>query len=187
MKYITIEGIDTSGKSTQISKLKTIYSNALFTKEPGGTIFGSALRQILLEKTINSKYAEFFLFLSDRAEHIHKLKQLNPDMIITDRSLISGIAYAKDIDIDTATKLNIISCDGLLPTQVVFLKISRKELTNRLNKKTNDKIEQRGVEYLLDIQNNISKVINKLQIDNIVLDASSHPDILTSKIQKFIK
>lgn len=186
MQYIAIEGVDTSGKSTQIDKLKAIYPKAYFTQEPGGTKLGAMIRDILLHEQINSKYAEFFLFLGDRAEHIHNLKQRKNDMIITDRSLISGIAYAKDIDIEKAVQLNKISCEGFLPTKVIFLKLSKDELQKRLNEKTQDKIEQRGIEYLLQIQDNISKAIDVLQIDSITIDASLDENTISQKIQKFI-
>jgi len=186
MRYIAIEGVDTSGKSTQIDILKRRYPQAYFTQEPGGTKLGRSIRDILLHEHINSSYAEFFLFLSDRAEHIQDLKQLKNDTIITDRSLISGIAYAVNIDIEKAVQLNKLSCDGLLPTKVIFLKLSKNELQKRLSEKSHDKIEQRGVEYLLQIQENISKAIKILGIDHIILDASLDKEIIARKVQEYV-
>ena len=71
---IFFEGIDGVGKSTQIELLKSVYRNYLITKEPGGTLLGEKLREILLESNLKiSKTAELFLFLADRAEHFEKV------------------------------------------------------------------------------------------------------------------
>ena len=88
--YLALEGIDTCGKSTQIELLKRRFPRAIFTKEPGGSVLGKELRDILLHGNITSKKAEFLLFLSDRAEHIERV--IAPrlgNLIISDRSLIS--------------------------------------------------------------------------------------------------
>ena len=93
--YVVIEGIDTAGKSTQLEILSKKFSDAIFTKEPGATKLGSKLREMALNGEAKSKIAEMFLFLADRAEHIEEVIKPNIDkMIISDRSVISGIAYA---------------------------------------------------------------------------------------------
>jgi len=68
--YIAIEGIDTAGKSTQIAQLQKEFNNAIITKEPGATEVGAEIRKMVLSGNVESKKAEFLLFLADRAEHI---------------------------------------------------------------------------------------------------------------------
>jgi len=94
--YIAIEGIDTAGKSTQIAALKEHFTDAIITKEPGATEIGKEIREMVLSAKAKSKKAEFLLFLADRAEHIKEVIEPNLDtkMIISDRSAISGVAYA---------------------------------------------------------------------------------------------
>ncbi|MEO1937666.1 MAG: dTMP kinase, partial [Sulfurimonas sp.] len=93
--YIAIEGIDTAGKSTQIAALQKHFPNAIITKEPGGTAIGAEIRSLVLSAKAQSKKAEFLLFLADRAEHIQEVIKPNLDkMIISDRSVVSGVAYA---------------------------------------------------------------------------------------------
>ena len=101
--YVVIEGIDTSGKSTQIQELKLALQEAIFTFEPGATPLGKKLRKILLEDSIElDSRAEMLLFLADRAQHAHEILKANPDkLIISDRSLISGMAYAKEYEYET--------------------------------------------------------------------------------------
>ena len=93
--YIAIEGIDTAGKSTQIAKLAKHFPQAIITKEPGATHIGVDIREMVLSARAKSKKTEFLLFLADRAEHVHEIIEPNQDkMIISDRSAVSGVAYA---------------------------------------------------------------------------------------------
>ena len=93
--YLIVEGIDTSGKSTQIELLKKLYPDAITTKEPGGTPIGIKIREMILHEGVNNHKSELFLFLADRAEHYKNIIEPNLDKtIISDRGFISGIAYA---------------------------------------------------------------------------------------------
>jgi len=187
LRYITIEGVDTAGKSTQIDILKEKYLDAIYTKEPGGTKLGESLRDIVLHKTINSPISEMFIFLADRAEHIAKLeKKYKNKNIISDRSLISGIAYAKVLDIDRLIELNKIATNNILPQKVVLLKLTYKELSDRLKAKSNDKIESRGVDYIFDIQNKLEETIKKLNIENLIIDATKPIEQIAKDIDRFI-
>ena len=110
--YIAIEGIDTAGKSTQIECLKSLFPEAVYTKEPGGTPAGIEIRSMVLHGELKSKMAELLLFLADRAEHTESIILPNINsLIISDRSAVSGIAYAfvqKICDIETLVSLNIL-------------------------------------------------------------------------------
>jgi dTMP kinase len=186
--YIVIEGIDTAGKSTQLDILKQKYPDAIFTKEPGGTPLGQKIRQIALNGEAQSNIAEMFLFLADRAEH-HKeviLKNQNK-MIISDRGFISGIAYAKDFDMQQVIDLNLIALDNKLPQKVIMLELSHQELEYRLSQKIQDGIELRGIDYLMDIQNRMKSVIQKLNIDALILDAKQPIENIAKQIEEFIK
>ena len=186
--YVAIEGIDTCGKSTQIAELKKIYSHAIFTREPGGSELGLELREILLKKNLKvCKEAEVLLFLADRAEHTSEVLFPNQNkLIIADRSLISGIAYAKDFSFEILKTLNLFATNGILPDKIIFLEISKEALRKRLKDKENDKIEMRGIEYLLDLQAQIKEVILKLGICSLNLDASLEKENITKKIIEFI-
>ncbi len=186
--YITIEGIDTAGKSTQINALKYIYPNAVFTKEPGGTDIGKELRELVLFKEIQNPLTELFIFLADRAEHIKRTIKPNlNNLIISDRSVISGIAYAgKTTDLQKLIELNSFACDNIFPKKAIILKLSQKELNLRLATKHHDKIEMRGTKYLLDIQEALLHASELLKIQTLCIDASLHVDDITKQITKFI-
>lgn len=185
--YVVIEGIDTAGKSTQLELLKKRFKDAVFTKEPGGTKLGIKLRELILNGEASSKTAEIFLFLADRAEHTQNVIIPNLEKtIISDRSLISGISYALDEDINTLIDLNKMAMQNILPNKVILLELSKTELENRLTKKRNDAIEQRGVDYLLTIQNRMKLVMKSLNIEYKVIDASLKIDEIYKQIEDFI-
>ena len=185
--YVVIEGIDTAGKSTQLDILKKNYQNALFTKEPGGTELGLKLRTMALNGEATSSIAEMFLFLADRAEHIEQIIKPNlKGMVVSDRSIISGISYAKELPLELVTSLNLIATHNTLPTHVILLELSKEELTKRLSEKTNDSIESRGIDYLLDIQDRMKKTIEILKLNHIYIDASLSIEEISQKIEGFI-
>ena len=189
--YVAIEGIDTAGKSTQIEALKQHFTNAVITKEPGATKIGSKIREIVLSGEIKSKKAEFLLFLADRAEHIQEVVKPNlGKIIISDRSVISGIAYALvqgAITKDELVSLNRFATDDILPEKVFLLNLSEDELKFRLSQKELDGIELRGVEYLLEIQKNIKTAVKMLDLELVEIDAKNSIENITKELIKHIK
>ncbi len=186
--YIVIEGIDTCGKSTQIELLKERFSDAIFTKEPGGSELGIKLREILLGSEIVSKKAELFLFLADRSEHYKRVIEPNREkMIISDRGFISGIAYADEFDIEYLISLNRFALESYLPQKIIFLEIEEDELKRRIGSKELDRIEKRGISYLLNLQKRIKEILEISKIDYIQIDASMDIPEIFSQICSFIE
>jgi len=189
--YVTIEGIDTAGKSTQIDALRTLFPEAVFTKEPGGTTIGQTIRSMVLNGELADKRAEMFMFLADRAEHTQQIIVPNLNsLIISDRSCVSGIAYAAVQDVcttDVLVQLNRLATDNHLPQHVFILKLSPEELTYRLSQKEHDAIESRGIEYLLSIQDALIESAHALEIQTHVIDASQSIDTITLEISNLIK
>ncbi|WP_281651651.1 dTMP kinase [Helicobacter bilis] len=194
MKYYVIEGIDTSGKTTQCNLIKQNYpcvslenykdsikDSIIVLNEPGSTYLGNLVRKILLDSQtqINEK-SSFLLFLAQRAELFLQLKNIS-NTIIADRSLISGVAYAKTIDMREALNLNLFATGGILPQKIVFLETSKDTLKSRLNAKSLDNIEQKGIQYLLDTQSYFKEILAYLQDENFIESNPNikKPDILT--------
>ncbi len=188
--YLILEGVDTSGKSTQIELLKNIYKEACFTKEPGGTKLGAKLRELILHKGIKNHKAELFLFLADRAEHYESvIKQHN--IVISDRGFISGIAYAlanhDDYDLNFLAELNSFALDKKMPDFVILLETNEKLIKSRLKQKSEDLIEKRGIEYLLRVQTLMKEILIELKINHIIIDSKLEIDEIHQKIKGFIK
>ena len=192
--YIIVEGIDTAGKSTQIELLKEHFPEAIFTKEPGATKLGKTIRQLVLNTEAKSQLAEMFLFLADRAEHSFEVlqkAQQNNKIVISDRGFISGVAYA-NLPIQQSLELNIMALDKVMANKIVILTLDEDELKKRLSNKSQDNIEKRGIQYLLQIQNKMietAKMLNQIsttKVDLLILDASSSIEAINKEIIKFI-
>ena len=125
-KFITFEGADGSGKTTQIELIKKQLEEQgyeiLLTREPGGSDLGNKIREILLhyDGEVDS-LCELLLYMADRAQHVKKviLPALEKGMIVlcdryTDSS-VSYQGYARGLDIERIIKLNNVATDGLEP------------------------------------------------------------------------
>jgi len=189
--YIAIEGIDTAGKSTQIQKIKEHFTDAIITKEPGATEIGKDIREMVLSAKAQSKKAEFLLFLADRAEHIKEVIEPNlGKMIISDRSVVSGVAYALiqgEISETAIVHMNRFATDGIYPEKVFLLKLTKEELEYRLSQKELDGIELRGAEYLLSIQDAIIKATKLLKLELVTIDATKSIEEITQEILNNMK
>jgi len=191
--YVIFEGVDTCGKSTQVSFFEERHTHVLATKEPGGTPTGKKLRSILLdgEDTLSFN-AELFLFLADRALHYDRVVKEARDthMIISDRGFISGIAYAcanhPEINLDFLLLLNRFALNERYPEKVVLFITTEALLQERLSGKCHDAIEQRGVSYLLRIQAIMRDILKILGIDYLEVDASLDRESIYTNIEEFI-
>ena len=116
-KFITLEGIEGSGKSTNLVTIKSILDqykiDYVLTREPGGGPLGPHLRKLLLDKDQSiSPSVEMLLMMADRRDHVDNL--INPNLdkgiwVISDRYLDSTIAYqggGRQLDIDLITSLS---------------------------------------------------------------------------------
>ncbi len=188
--YILLEGIDRAGKSTQIELLKQKYKEAIFTKEPGGTPLGQKIRALVLQDSPTT-LAEIFLFLADRAEHIQKVIKPNMDkLIFSDRGFISGIAYAhikSGLPIPKLQELNDLALQKIEPDGIVLLLLSEEELLRRMPSKELDTIEQRGIEYLLEVQNIMKRLVEESPYPYLILDASLPKQKIFHDIVEFLK
>ena len=189
--YIVVEGIDTCGKSTQIELLSKAYPQAIMTKEPGATELGKKLRELVLFSDGLCSVTELLLFLADRSNHASSVIQPNlGSLIISDRSLISGMAYAlasKKFDFEWLEKLNRFAMQDIMPDAIVLFQIEEKTLRERLGGKSHDVIEQRGIEYMLNVQEQLLFVAKELGIKTLLIKAENSIKEIQQQIYTFIQ
>jgi dTMP kinase len=130
--FITFEGGDGTGKSTQIRLLERHLTaqgkSCLTTREPGGTSLGQLLRKILLERGNRplSSSTELFLYLADRAQHVHEVIApaiTQGKIVLSDRHTDSTVAYqgyGRGFDVQLLLSLNRIASQDLTP-DITFL------------------------------------------------------------------
>ena len=191
--YVLFEGIDGVGKSTQIEILASKFSDVIVTKEPGGTQLGVNLREILLNSSVKiGKRAEILLFLADRAEHFEKLVAPNLGrLILSDRGFISGIAYAlandENLDENVLLELNKFALNDKFADKVIFFEASHELINSRLKTRgTSDKIEARGLVYLLKVQSLMKQILIKNSFETLFIDASKSIELISKEIENFI-
>ena len=183
--YVVLEGIDTSGKSTQIALLREKFNNAIFTKEPSSSAFGEKIRELALYGSLDNA-AQALLFMSDRANHTKEILLPNKDkLIISDRSFISGVAYCSSIDFDLLLKLNLSIAQK--PDFVVILETNKEILQNRLSTKILDDIENTGILNLLAIQRKIFEIVKILGIDFVAIPCDKDKNEICEIIYSMIK
>lgn len=130
---VSFEGIDGVGKSTQIAHIQQWLVQAgqsvVVVREPGGTAWGEALREVLLHGSdARSPWAEFFLFASARAElvtRVIKPSLASGKMVLADRYIDSSVAYqafGRGIDRHTVMMVNEVAIQGCSPNLTVWLK-----------------------------------------------------------------
>ncbi|HIC44736.1 MAG TPA: dTMP kinase [Sulfurimonas sp.] len=189
--YIVVEGIDTCGKSTQIQLLAEAFPQAIITKEPGATELGAKIRELVLYSDDLCPVTELLLFLADRSNHASNVIKPNLGrLIISDRSLISGMAYAlasKKFDFDWLETLNRFAMQDIMPEQIILFKIKEETLKERLGEKSHDVIEQRGIAYMLDVQEQLEFVANTLKIPTLIIHAEDSIRNIHTQINDYIK
>ncbi len=190
--YVIFEGIDTTGKSTQVELFEQNVKDVVAIKEPGGTKLGKELRKIILESKHKISFnAELFLFLADRAQNFDEnIQNSNDKIIISDRGMISGISYAlanhSMMDMELLILMNKFALSGHLPDKVVLFKTSKELIQQRLCQKEHDNIELRGMDYLLKVQGFMIDVLNKLPIEVLMIDAGKSIEEIHEEIKEFI-
>lgn len=191
--YVIFEGIDTTGKSTQVALFAQRNKNVLATKEPGGTPTGVKFREMLLGGELKSSFnAELFLFLADRALHYDSVVKpaRHERLVISDRGFLSGIAYAcanhSDVDGEFLLNMNRLALEENYPEKIVLFLTNETLIKSRLGNKEHDAIEERGVSYLLRIQDIMRRVVKTLPIQVLEVDASLDIETIYNQIEEFL-
>ncbi|MBW3041191.1 dTMP kinase [Prochlorococcus marinus] len=179
-KFIVVEGIDGSGKTTQINQLSKWLSGTNFipdnnhliiTREPGGTQLGQSIRSLLLDTSIEKtpdSITELLLYAADRAQHVNEIirPSLNKgDWVISDRFCGSTIAYqgyGRKLDIKLIKDLERIATQGISPDITFLLDISVDESIKRRISRKDDRMEKEGRDFL----SNVSKGFQELSEEN---------------------
>jgi dTMP kinase len=168
-KFIVFEGIDGSGKTTQINKLsKWLISTDLIpennklviTREPGGTKLGKSIRSLLLDTSIGKSpdsITELLLYAADRSQHVNEI--IRPtldqgDWVISDRFCGSTLAYqgyGRKLDINLIKDLEAIATQGISPDITFLLDIPIEESIRRRRNRKDDRIEKEGRDFLSNV------------------------------------
>ena len=194
-KYIAFEGLEGCGKSTHVKRLATRL-NAVMTREPGGTIVGSMLRNILIDpaNTNLSPRAEALLMASDRAQHIAEL--ISPALasgqhVVTDRSVYSSLAYqgyGREQDLAELKRINDWAIGGLWPELVIYIEVPTAILIERLKKRELDRFEREDSEFFKRVADGFSQMAAADPKRWLIIDGTPDKDdlekIISARVQE---
>jgi len=194
---IVFEGIDCSGKSTQIKLLKKKLSekNISFSiyREPGGNSLSEKIRDILLDKTMDiGNEAETMLFLAARAQLTKE--NISPDLeknklVICDRFCDSTLVYqgyGKKIDKDIIKKCNLFVTKNLQPKITIIMDIDYESSLLRMGK-SKDRMEDNSRIFFEDVINGYRKLALQYPDKYFIVDGKLPEEIIRDLIWEKIK
>lgn len=198
--FITFEGIDGSGKTTQINKLserlKSLGYNVLTLREPGGNVISEKIRETLLSAGNDiTPCAELLLFVASRAQLVEKVIRpalLQGKLVICDRYIDSSVAYqgyGRGILVEDIRICNKIATGNLVPEITFFLDLPPKIASNRaLNRSIEnlDRIEQESELFFQKAREGYLQISKNEPERFITLDGSKNPELIHGNIWTYI-
>ena len=197
--FITLEGIEGSGKSTQVdfvvNFLKEKGKAVVSTREPGGTLLSEKIRELLLSNELPGMHAdtELMLMFAARVEHVKQV--IEPALqagkfVVCDRFYDATYAYqgyGRDIDLDKIDQLKNFSIDNLQPDLTllldVTLEVSEQRVASRGNK---DRFENEKVDFYKKVRQGYLELAKANSQRIAVIDSTQSIEDVQLNIQKKI-
>jgi dTMP kinase len=190
--FVTFEGVDGSGKSTQAELAAAFLAEGVrevvATREPGGTPLGEAIRELLLDGPEMTAWAEASLFAAARAELAERV--IRPALargavVVSDRYIDSSLAYqgvARGLGIERVLELNAAVAD-LLPDRTFVLLVDEPTAAARLGRRP-DRIEREGAGFRAAVQEGYREVAERFPERIILLDGSQPREEIAARIRE---
>ncbi|MBR3464791.1 MAG: dTMP kinase [Clostridiales bacterium] len=198
--FITFEGIDGCGKSTQTALcrewLESLGKTVLLVREPGGTRIGEKIRELLLDKANGAMapMAELFLFEAARAQIVEET--IKPALaegkaVICDRFFDSSFAYqgcARGLGAEMVSRINKDATGGLAPDITFFLDITVDQAIMRREGRggEKDRIESAGDAFQEKVRQGFIRAASE-DSRIVTIDASDSPEVIFKQIQEKIE
>ena len=195
--FITFEGADGCGKTTQLTLLDEYFNKAgrktLLTREPGAGILGAKIREILLNYDGEvSPNCESFLFLADRAQHVEGM--IKPALeegtiVLCDRYTDSTLAYqgyGRELDMERIKYLNNLATSGLKPDLTIVFDVDIETSLSRVGK-SKDRMESAGVDFFNRVRRGYLEIA-KQEPDRVkIIDSSDTIENVHKKVVELVE
>ncbi len=194
--FITFEGVDGSGKGTQVEMLKNYFKeqniDAIFTREPGGTKVSEKIREVILDN--NNKeltdVAEMFLFSASRSvlvENLIKPALKQGKIVVCDRFVDSSISYqgyGRNLGADLVEKVNDIALNGCKPNLTFLLDLSGEigEKRNKQFVEKQDRMETNSAMFKQKVRLGFLEIAQRNPKRFVILDASKSKEEIFGQI-----
>ena len=192
--FITFEGIDGSGKSTQakilVEKLKSFNLETLFLREPGGTSISEEIRSVLLNNREDemASRSEALLMCASRAQLTKDI--ISPALkagkwIVADRYADSTLAYqggGRGLNLDWLIKLNKFATYGIEPDLTFYIDIEPEVGFRRRKCLSSDRIESAGLDFQNDIRQKYLEIVDNFGDRCVIIDGNLSVDEISNYI-----
>lgn len=194
---ISFEGIDGAGKSTLAKLLSDYLTNDLIdhitTKEPGGSLLGQQLRNMLHKNTVSMcPKAEFLLFAADRAQHMHDVvlpALAQHTLVISDRMADSSLAYqgyGRGVDKEMIQAVNAWTMNRREPDLIFFIHIPIENALNRISKRGSTSQFEQHASFLEQVEKGFHALFSNRK--NVVyVDGTPNTEIVASTLYNHLK
>ncbi len=183
--FVSFEGVDGSGKTTQAELLRRQWEGegreVVGTREPGGTLLGERVRELLLGGEAISPWAEAALFAAARAELAARV--IRPALergadVVCDRYVDSSLAYqgvGRGLGVDPVLELNLAAVEGLVPDRTFVLLLDPAEALRRRGA-AGDRLEEEGRSLVEKADRAYRELAERFPERIVVIDARGSPD-----------
>ena len=194
--FVTFEGLDGSGKSTQAeflrARLREDGHDVLATREPGGTELGERIRDLVLHGGYVTPWAEALLYAAARAQHVEEL--IRPSLedgmtVICDRYIDSSAAYqgaARGLGLERVLDLNITAVGGLMPDRTFLLDLDASNALERIGSHQ-DRLEREGTAFRALAAVAYRDLAARFPDRIVVLDGMRQPNALADEIYDSVR
>jgi len=191
--FITFEGVEGAGKSTQVrmlaERLRGADRHVLVTREPGDGPLGARLRQLVLsppDDVVVDELAELFIMLADRAQHVSGAIRPALDEgvhVLCDRYVDSSVAYqgyGRGLSVDEIGRMNLLATAGLLPDRTILLDLD--PAAGLARQQDRNRMESEALAFHERVRAGFLEIAAGCPERFIVLDASLSPHVLHEQI-----
>jgi dTMP kinase len=189
--FVTFEGLDGSGKSTQAELLRARLEadgvDVVSTREPGGTELGEGIRDLVLHGGHVGPWAEALLYVAARAELVDVV--IRPALergaaVVCDRYIDSSVAYqgvGRELGLQRMLDINLASVGGLLPTRTYLLELDPSDVPSRIQRRY-DRLEREGDDFRARAAAGYRELAERFPERIVVLDATRPADELAEEV-----
>jgi dTMP kinase len=194
--FVTFEGVDWSGKSTQAALLAGWLGGegrqVLLTREPGGTPIAEAVREVVLHSHDMTPWAEAALYAAARADHVeHAIRPAleRGEDVVCDRYIDSSVAYqgiGRGLGEERVRELNLMVTRGLLPDRT-FLVLLDPDEARRRGAGEPDRIEREGNDFWERVDQGFRSLAAEFPERIVTLDGSRLPDEIAEEVREHVR
>jgi len=193
--FISFEGADGSGKSTQAELLWEALAaegrDVVLTREPGGTELGERIRELLLDGPDMTAWAEAALFAASRAQHVEQV--IRPALergadVVCDRYVDSSLAYqgiGRGLGVGEVLELNLRATRGLLPDTTVLLLLDAATAATRAGE--SDRLERQGDEFRRSVDLAYRELAERFPERIVTIDGTGAPEEIAREVRERLR